>query len=398
MFGIPKFNFKKEIWYFLFSVFLVHVAAYIIIPIFPVLLKNQKNMSPTEIGLIIGLSAFFMQLGSLIAGMGADRIGIKYSILISNGFQALGLFGLGFSNSFILLSLFSAINGMGTGIYIPSTKAAISNIASADRLTTAFSLRNIASHMGISIAGLIILISATNANFYYGGVIYILLLLFAWFALPRNCGEQPCPTINISSYIEIVKNKYFILFSLMSALIWSLHTQLAFLLPLRGDVILKNPNFIGVIWTSTSVIVILFQSTVSRGFLEKRPQTTSIFIGILLIGTGVTLIGFANSFPFLIFCSIIFITGEMFAMPTLDSVTGVFADPKFIGAYFSIASFATGIGGAVGTFTSGRIIEQYSIVESPMPWLIYGGFTLFLALLFKTLIRKETIKKANHHD
>ncbi|WP_051569412.1 MFS transporter [Alkaliphilus transvaalensis] len=393
MFGLPKIKFKKEIWYFLFSIFLVHVAAYLVVPIFPVLLKNVKNLGPSQIGLVIGFNALFMQVGSLIAGMISDRIGNRYSILISNSLQAISLLGLGFSSSFILLSSFSALNGMGTGIYIPSTKAAISHIASEDRLTTAFSLRNIASHMGISIAGLIILISSSNFNFYYGGGIYIILFIFALLALPDDCGVHPCPAIKISSYLEILKDRSFMLFIVVSTLIWALHTQLAFLLPLRADAVLKSSGVIGVIWTSTSVIVILSQSSVSRLFLEKRSHVTSIFVGVILIGIGVSLIGLANTFPFLVFCSVIFIIGEMFAMPTIDSVIGIFADPKYIGAYFAIASFATGIGGALGTFASGRIIQRYTITNSLVPWIIYGGFTLTLLVVLKVLIRKETIRK-----
>ncbi|MBM7615214.1 MFS transporter [Alkaliphilus hydrothermalis] len=398
MLGIPKVQFDKVIWYFLFSIWLVHVAAYVVVPIYPILLKNEKGMGSAEIGVIIGALAFFMQLGSLIAGMISDRIGNKYSILISNFLQSIGLLGLGFSNSFIFLAVFSALNGMGTGIYIPSTKAAISHIASEDKLTTAFSLRNMASHMGISIAGLIILGSSSNMNFIYGGILYGLLFFFALFFLPNDCGEHDCPAIKLSSYVEILKNRHFMLFILISTLIWSLHTQLAFVLPLRGDAILNHSGLLGVIWSATSVMVILSQSTISRSFLEKSPQIKSIFIGILLLGTGVVLIGFASSFPFLVLCSMVFITGEMFTMPTLDSVTGVFADPKYIGAYFALANFATGIGSALGTFVSGRIIETYSITDSPIPWMIYGGYTIALALLFRLLIKKDTIQKANHHN
>ena len=88
----------------------------------------------------------------------------------------------------------------------------------------------------------------------------------------------------------------------------------------------------------------------------------------------------------------------MLAMPTMDSVTGIFSDPRYIGAYFAIASFATGIGGALGSFASGRIVQEYAITDSLIPWLIYAGFTLILLIIFKTLIKKETITKSSSKD
>ncbi|KAB3534769.1 MFS transporter [Alkaliphilus pronyensis] len=385
MYGIPNLKLKKEIWFFLTSILIVHVAAYIIVPIFPLLLKNEKALATTEIGLIIGLGSLFIQVGSIIAGIISDSIGAKYTMLIGNGCQAMALLGLGYSQALFLLILFSILNGIGTGIYIPTTKAAISYIAAEDNKTIAFSLRSVASHIGISTAGLIVLFTATNINFYFAAMIYVFLLAFSWFLLPDDCGNQPCPTIPLKSYIQILKNKSFLYFSFISALVWSLHTQLAFLLPLRAEEMLKNTKYIGIIWTTTSIAVIIFQPIISKRFLEVQNEKKSIYIGTILIGAGITLLGITYSFPMFLVCGLIFILGEMFMMPTLDGVTSIMADPKMLGAYFAIANFSAGIGGAVGTFASGRIIDLYGITGFTIPWIIYGGFTLLVIYILRYL-------------
>lgn len=388
MFGIPDKSFKRELWYFLSSIVIVHIAAYLVVPILPILLKNEKSMGAIEIGLILGISSFSMQAGSFISGVLSDRIGNKYSILMSNGLQSVGLIGMGLVHTLPGLILFSSLNTLGTGIYIPSTKAAISHIASEKGLTTAFSLRSIASHMGISISGLLIYVFSSYYNFYYGGFLYMLLFFLSWFYLPDNCGRGNCPPIPLKAYGKILKQRDFIRFLIISILIWCLHSQLAFLLPLRGDAVLKASSRIGMIWTITSISVILLQGTIANGFLARYSPKLSMALGVLLVGLGVSFLGFANSFSFMVLCGIIFITGEMLTMPTLDSLTGLYADETMAGAYYAASSIATGIGGSLGTFASGKIIDSYGITGGWIPWILYGCFTIFLVTTIILLVKK----------
>ncbi len=388
MFGIPKGSkFKKEVWYFLISILLVHNAAYLIVPILPLLLKNLKDLKATEIGIVIGAGSLFIQLGSIIAGLLSDRVGNKYTMLLSNLCQAMGLIGMGFSKGYFALIFFSALNGVGTGMYIPSTKAALTYIASENQRTTVFSLRSVSSHIGICISGILLLLTASTINFYIAAGIYVLLLMLSWIFLPNNCGDQPCPALPLKSYIAILSDRPFMVFTGISALIWGLHTQLSFLLPLRAEAININTGRIGLIWTTTSITVILTQSLISRSFLEKHPLSLSIFIGTLLVGFGITLLGWSSSFIFLIFCSLIFIGGEMFMMPSIDSYNSSLASRQLIGAYFAVANLASGIGAAAGALSSGWILERYHIAASITPWLIYGGYTVLVSIFIIFLLK-----------
>lgn len=388
MFGVPKdFKAKKELWIFLVSILLVHNAAYLIVPIFPILLKNIKNLNTVEIGIVLGAGSLFIQLGSVIAGLLADRMGNKFTMLLSNVCQAVGLIGMGLARSHYILVFFSIFNGIGTGMYIPTTKAALSYIASNDHLTTVFSLRSVASHIGISISGLLLLFVSNNVNFYFAGGIYLILLILSWLFLPDNCGDQPCPAVPLKSYIQILSNNDFIIFTAISTLIWALHTQLAFLLPLRAEAANINPSRIGLIWTVTSISVIILQPIVSKRFLRRYPLTLSILIGCLLVGGGISFIGLSNSFILLVLCSLVFIVGEMFMMPSFDSYTSNLADKKLIGAYFAISNFAAGIGAAAGAFISGRLLDIYPIGASSIPWLIYSIYTGVLCLLILFVLK-----------
>ncbi|MCC5909135.1 MAG: MFS transporter [Clostridiaceae bacterium] len=394
MYGVPNLKFKKDIWVLLSSILVVHIAAYLIVPIFPILLKNQKNLNPSQVGLVIGAGSLFIQLGSIIAGIVADRLGNKLTVVMGNFFQFIALAGMGLSTSTYMLVLFSALNGMGTGIYVPTTKASISYLASQEDATTAFSLRAVFANIGTSIAGVFVVFYATNFNFYLGAGIYGVLMIASWILLPSGCGDQPCPSLPLREYVNILKNKTFVIFSVISALIWAIHAQLGLLLPLRGEAILDNSSRIGIIWTITSVIVIFLQPIVSRGFLEKYSPVISLKIGVLLLGAGIAFIGWSGNFYFLVLSATIFIFGQMFMMPTLDNITKIIADPNLLGAYFAIANFASGIGGALGNFASGKMIDTYGIVGSYIPWLTYGILGVGAALLLR-LPSMHSIKKEN---
>ncbi|AKL94094.1 major facilitator superfamily MFS_1 [Clostridium aceticum] len=394
MFGIPLHaKFKKEIWILLSSILIIHIAAYLIVPIFPILLKTEKRLNPSEVGLVIGAGSLFIQLGSIIAGILADRIGNKLTVVIGNALQFIALFGLGLSTSVIPLTLFSGLNGMGTGIYIPTTKAAISYLASQEEATTAFSLRAVAANMGTSIAGLFVVFFATNLNFYVAGSVYGVLIIISWIFLPAGCGNQPCPAIPLKDYINIFKDRTFVVFSFISTLMWAVYTQMGLLLPLRGEAVLDHVSRIGIIWTVTSIIVIILQPLVSRNFLEKYSPTFSLSIGTIFLGIAITLIGWSTTFTFLMISSTIFIFGQMFMMPTFDNVTKLIADPSLLGAYFAVANFASGIGGALGSFASGRLVDIYGIVESPIPWVTYGILSIIVIALLQLPIMQR-IKKS----
>ncbi|QUH25746.1 MFS transporter [Serpentinicella alkaliphila] len=393
MFGIKNFKFSRDLWVLLSSIFIIHIAAYLIVPIFPIILKANKSLTASQVGIVIGAGSLFIQLGSIISGLISHRLGNHLTLIVGNLCQAIALIGFGLTNSFHLLIVFSAINGVGTGIFIPTIKAAISYVATEGQRTTAFSLRGVAAHSGTALAGIFIIFTATNRNFFIASIIYLFLMIGSWIFMPRDCGNEPCPTLSLHSYLTIFKDKRFLLFSLVSALIWALHTQLGILLPLRADVVLVNTNPLGIIWTISSVFVIVTQPFISHNILEKKPLSFSMFFGVFFLGIGITLIGFANNFYFLLICSLVFIIGEMFVMPVLDSITSSISDPKLIGVYFSVANFASGVGAAIGNFASGRMIDIYGIKGSFTPWYIIFGFGIFLALLLRHPFVKSLSEK-----
>ena len=396
-YGIPKLKLGRDIYVLLASVLILHLGLYVVIPILPVILRVDKGLNPAQIGIIIGAGSIAIQAGSLVGGLLADRIGRKTTMVIGALFQAIGLFGFGVVSSFFLLLGASMFNGIGSGIYSPTVKAAIASIASrsAETRTTAFSLRGTASNIGVSLAGGAIFFLArldSRISFFVAGCTFLALSLFSWIFLPKDCGGEECPLVPLEGYRLILKNKAFMLFTLVSALIWVVYSQLSLLLPLRGEAVLANGKMVGTIWTVTSLLAILSQGVISKHVLQKTSPLTSVFLAVLLLGAGVFAVGLSNSFILLTLSAVIFLVGEMLLLPTTDSITSQLSDSELVGAYFSIAGLVSGFGTALGNFIGGQLISTFGIAGTIYPWLIIAVLAGGVALTVLALKRVPVIK------
>lgn len=397
-FGLPKIKLNKDISVLLVSILVLHIASYIVNPILPVIFKSEKGLSASQIGLIIGVGSLAFQGGSILGGLLSDRAGRKITMVIGATAQALGLFGYSLFASINMLLASSIIIGVGSGMYAPTAKAAIASLASdsAETRTTAFSLRGIAANIGVCIAGTLIFFLSklsSNITFYTSAGVYIALAILTWVLLPKDCGESACPIIPPNSYLQIFKNKSFMIFSVVSLFTWTIYSLLSLLLPLRGEAILENGKLVGTIWTITSIIVIVAQGFISKYILQKVNPLTAIFFGVLFFGVGIFMIGVSYNFVFLTLSAVIFLVGEMLMLPTTDSLTSQLAHPELIGAYFSIANLITGLGTAIGNFAGGKIITTYGINTSLTPWFIFLIAATVVAFSVLFIKRIPSIKK-----
>jgi MFS family permease len=358
----------------LFSVLIMHLATYMVLPLIPIFLKVQKGMSVTEIGLILAVSPFTFQAGSILGGFLADRIGRRSVIAIGAWINAIALVGYGIFNQLSFFIGVALLSGLGVGLNAPAIKAAIAALASQDEnKTTAFSLRGIAANIGTSIAGLLtffVLGGSSSLIFYVAAGLFIFLGAMSWLLLPKGCGDEPCQVVPLKSYREIFRNKAFLGFSLISVLIWALYTQLSLSLPLRAEDILPDPSIVSLIWTINSITVIFLQTPVSRWIIEKINPMYTLSIGVLFIGGGLTSIYWSTSFYWLVLSGVIFIIGEMLVVPTMDGAVSQLGTAKMIGVFFGIANFISGMGEGIGKYTGGQLLSNGT--ASIVPWFTYA--------------------------
>ncbi|WP_421617645.1 MFS transporter [Brevibacillus sp. TJ4] len=363
-------------------VFFMHLATYLVIPVFPVLMQKVRMLSLSQVGLVLGAGSIASLAGSLLGGPLSDRFGRRLIIVWGAILQGVAMTGYHFSDSFLLFLLASSLNGLGAGLLAPTLKALIADRVTSAQRTAAFSWRGIAAHAAIIVAGLTItwLTSMNRQPFLISALVFGILAVFTLLRLPADRllarpNERRRP---LSEYRRIVSHRSYLFFSGIMLLVWALYGQFALVLPLRGEHVLHTATMIGLIWTINSSSVVLFQGLISRFVLQRINPYLSLTIGILFIGSGLTVLGWADHFFTLSGAGLLFILGEMLMMPVQDTLVVHFSRTELLGAYFGFSNFVAGIGTALGTSIGGTMVEKLGGVGSKGPWITYGLATLFL--------------------
>lgn len=360
----------------LLIVFIMHLATYLVTPIFPIFLEKAGSFSLAQVGLILGVGSIAYQIGSLLGGLASDRLGRRSVMMIGSLLEGTAMAGYSISYPFVLFLLFSVINGLGTGFLAPALKAMIAGLVNESDRTAAFSWRGIAAHLGIIIAGVAITLLAIGVSrsiFLYAAATFAVLALAIRVALPSDrCEGADCEKVQLADYKALWHNRRFVWFSVVSLFIWALYAQFALVMPLRGEHVLGSAARIGLIWTINSTCVVLLQRFLSRFLIERIRPYISLLAGTLLVGSGLFAMGFAFNFVMLSASAVLFIIGEMLLMPVIDSLTGRFAQDELLGAYFGISNFISGVGTAIGTSAGGLLAERLGGLNSHAPWIAYG--------------------------
>lgn len=368
----------------LLVVFFMHMASYLVIPVFPVFLQKVRALQLSQVGFILAAGSITYQIGSLVGGPLSDRWGRRSILALGAFFQGSAMLGYHFSHSFALFLLFSSVNGFGFGLLAPTIKAMIADEVEEGQRTSAYSWRGIMAHSGIIVAGLVItwMTSGGQQPFLAAACVFGGLAVFSRFILPDDrCVGPNCKQTPLKEYRQILTHRSFLLFSVITLLIWAIYAQFALILPLRGEHILHSATLIGLIWTINSLSVVLFQGLISRFVLLRINPYWSVTIGTILLGTGLSLMGWANQFLTLSAAAVLFILGEMLFMPVLDSLVTHFAKEEWLGTYFGFSNFVSGLGTALGTSLGGAMVEKLGGVGSSSPWIAYAVITLFLAAI-----------------
>ncbi|MFD1736738.1 MFS transporter [Bacillus salitolerans] len=390
---------EKPLIILLIGVLLSHLGTYMVLPMLPIILTTDTNLTVIQIGTILASIAIAFQFGSIIGGILADRIGRRFVIGLGALVGGIGIFGFGIFSSYSLFLISAITMGIGNGLNAPSTKAAIAALASGETQTTAFSFRGIAANIGTASAGLIIFFLIAESSkfiFWIAGIIYILLTIKSWTLLPKNCGDGPCPILPVGAYKEVFKNRPFIIFSFVSILIWALYAQLSFALPLRATEVLSEPKNVALIWTLNSFIVITSQGLITRKVISRVHPLTALSAGVTFIGFGVGSLYFSHSFIYLAVSGFIFVIGEMLILPTIDSMISQLSKAELIGVFFALANVVSGLGEAGGKSIGGGLLSNG--VNNALPWIIFSITGVLLSIIILLLKKWEplntSLKKA----
>ncbi|MFZ5826269.1 MAG: MFS transporter [Bacillota bacterium] len=370
------------------GILLFHAGWYLLLPFIAVLFTSRRGLTPAEAGLLLATQSFTLLAGSLLGGWLADRLGRRVTIVAGLLLRGGGLWALGLVGGLPALLAAMATAGLGGGIYGPAAKAGIAAIATEENRTVAFAARGVAANIGVSLGpllGAILLGGPMGLLFGVAGVLHLGLAAVTWALFREERGEVGEAK---GDWWAVLSDRPYLAFSLVTVLAWALFAQLAISVPLYAREVLGLESSIGLLWTATSLTVILCQLAVTRFSTRRLHPMSAMALGAALLGAGLGLVSLARSFPGLLLAVLVFIFGEMLLMPTADSAVSSFARKGALGSYFGIATVAWGLGEGVGSLVGGGLM-QYALATRAVwvPWALYAVAGLAVAGLFLVLGR-----------
>lgn len=294
-------------------------------------------------------------------------------------FSSLGYTGFYLFSTFSGLAISALFVGFGAAFYEPSIKSIFGNLSHTYR-RKAFTYFNQALNAGAVIGafagGILITYKPSFPMLLGGGTFFLVTIILLFIIKKLPDGNH---SIKISeSYRLVFKNKKFLKFSLIMILFWMMYAQLTISLPLKAYRLAHNDQFISSIIISNGLYAFLLMFFLRRVF-HKANSFSIIKMGMLIMGGGLLGVLFFPSIFWVIFCILLFTTGETFVLPGADIAIAEYSSYKDTGAFYGIFGVSYAIGGTLGNFLGTWLMDEYG--GTLFPWLIYGiigliGFSL----------------------
>lgn len=398
---------SRELWVLLGLIFGIHLGWYLILPYWAVVITRWRGLSATQAGALLATQSSAYLLASLAGGPLADRFGRRAAIVAGLVLQAAGLGLLAALPSFGGLLLAAVVTGLGSGTVGAPVKAGIAALSREQgQQSDAFSWRGVAANLGVTLGPLLggLLVTRPVLLFGAAAAVHVVLAAAMRAALAQGPGNEirpptqtygtarpqvvvaPVPpgsgrrtTPLVQALRPVLADRPYLAFSLLSAAVWALYTQLNLAVPLRAAAVLGGVRAIGLLWTFSALLVIAVQVPLMRRLQVIRPLYR-LALGIALLGAGLGSFALTAGLSGLLAAVAVFTLGEMLVMPTIDALVARLAPGAALGTYFGIAAFAYGLGEAAGNGLGGVLFQRARGGAAPWLWLLFAVVGVALAL------------------
>ena len=367
------------------------------------LLIWELTGSKTLLGLMNLAYAIPLLLTALFGGAIANRVHKKYNMLMGQVVSAVmfliiavclttGYINSDNTGSWWVIMAAAIINGVFSGIMMPSRHAIIPEIVGEKNLTNAIALNNLAMNLlrlfGPALAGFVIDAYDFDVAYYAMAALAAIAVIFT-IVMPLT-GKIIKSSQNMFANIRegfsyIWQNKFimfiliFVMFSIM------LSRPVTVLMPVFGDILNVGKSEIGILFSIAGAGAII--STVVLASLPDKKRGLLMLAGSLVLG--MALIGFSVSSSFYLSLSLMFVfgLGQAMRMTLGNTLIQYYTEAKYRGRVMSIYTmdFAfTSLGTAAAAFIAEYVGVQWVVGSSAAVLIIIS----LLVTAFVPKIRK----------
>jgi MFS family permease len=344
------------------------------LPVFIVLYLTERGHSAGAAGFVLGVAGLGKVLGSAVGGYLADKIGRRWTIVVSAVTTA-GLTALvPFLGPLLSIVVVVGLIGVTSQVYRPAAAAVlVDSVATSRQRLAAFGVFRFAMNVGAALGGVIggVLASASYVGLFVGNAAACLLFGVVVAVLLRDA-PQPGSTQDDADrqadkavgYRQALADRTLVRFLVMTVVAEFVYIQSTVGLPLHvSDVGLSARDF-GLLIGLNGLLVLVLELPIT-GWVSRYRTEYVLAIGNLIVGVGLALTGFTSDMVLLSATVLIWTFGEMVTSTYSQAYLGSLAPPRLVGRYQGLHGVAYTIGTGAGPLVGGAV---YAIG----PWALWA--------------------------
>ncbi|MCE9647818.1 MAG: MFS transporter [Chloroflexi bacterium] len=384
-------QFPRTYWVVAGTHFIDVIGNTLLMPFFALYVTQKFGVGMTQAGILLATNSVAGMIGSTIGGALADRFGRRGIILFGLVVSALSGLTLGFVNKFYAFYGLSVFVGLMGSSAQPAHQAMIADILPPEKRSEGFGMMRVISNfawiIGPTIGGFL-----AHYNFLYlflsDAVISIITALLVFRLLPETKPQPKEKTEHeslwqtIAGYRVALLDRPYLAFIFASILMILVYQQMYSSLSVYlRDVHHVDPQFYGLIMSSSAVTVVIFQFGVTK-IIKKYPPFLMMAAATFFYMIGFTMYGFVATVPLFVVAMVIITVGEMIGMPTSNVLAASFAPEEMRARYMAVFGLTWTVPSMIGPWAAGLVFDN---LDPNYVWYIGGVLCIIAMLAFYVL-------------
>lgn len=356
--GLPR-----EFWWLWTSTLINRLGSFVSV-FLALYLTHERGFSASYAGLVVALVGLGGVVASIVAGVMADRLGRRPTLLIAQLSTAGSVALLGFVHHPVAIAAVAFLVGLSSNSSRPAVQAIMADIVRPEDRIRAYALNYWALNLGFAIA-------ATGAGFiaeysYLIGFLGEATMLLAcavlcFFKIPESRPEQPAgpagdePAVSLGT---VLRDRRFMGVTGLAFLIALILTQSSIALPVTMGREGFSSGDYGMVEAVNGFLIVIVQIPVTR-LIEHRDPQRLLIVSALLAGYGFGLTALAGSIPFYMLTVCVWTLGEIINSPTQMGLVARLSPVHGRGRYQGVFSLSWTLATLISPLASGSVIDHF---------------------------------------
>lgn len=324
----------RAFWYVWWGT-LINRLGNFVVPLLTIYLTKERGLTVSDAGGVVAVFGAGQILASLVGGQLSDRVGRKFTMLVSLFGGAVAMVALGLADDITHITIMVGVVGFIGEIYRPAVLAFVADVIPPSHRVDAYGLLYWVINLGFAFASVIGGLVASfdfQILFFADAITMALFGLIVWRAVPETRpatiakADRPPPS---RSWIT---DRTFVTYVVLAFAMSMLPQQTA--APLSAHITWQgfSPAGYGLVLAFNGILIIVVQPLLTT-WVARFDASRVIAIASLLYGAGMAVHGLAPNLALHAVAVLVWTFGEIIESPTRSALVAGMAPADARGRY-----------------------------------------------------------------